>query len=195
MDKEADRQEREEATARGEAITDLRFVEGIHVLQRIPGRIDEKYKPYYTQEELEMKELMHRTMDGRSVPVPGMSDRHLVNAIAYIARRLVEATDRISNLEKPRSARATALYGDRSVELENYKALTVNFFMRAGPYVIEAVTRGINIRPILVAALGRDSQDPEAPTIPTPRAPLPEGRMADLVAEVNPGWDRIGAGA
>lgn len=108
----------------------------------------------------------HTTNDGRKVPLSGMSDTHIINTIRCFSAQAATATEEIEQATL-RSRRAKALYGtEDKFAGRSYPQLIERLYDLVGPYVLEAVARGLDVREIIVKALGRDAIDAEAPKLP-----------------------------
>jgi len=120
--------------------------------------------------------MNHTTAEGRTVPLSGMTDDHLINTIKCFSGKLIVATKEIECADRRRSKRGQALYGKEVIDPDEYAAMTDHFYRGVGPYVLEATCRGLDVREIITAALGRDSKDEEAPGLP-PLVRVRDGRF------------------
>jgi hypothetical protein len=112
--------------------------------------------------------MNHRTREGRVIPIAGMDDEHLMNTIRLFLGGLQELTERLgSKPEREPTAREKALYGDgEEVTPQVYQAAVEAAYERLGPLVLEAALRGLDVRPMLVKAFGRDDRDVFARPLP-----------------------------
>ncbi len=72
---------------------------------------------------------MHKTKDGRVLPISEMSDQHLINTINYIKKRAVDGvaimTGSYGSEAEQMNADVDYIYGDKALELlgiEHYVA-------------------------------------------------------------------------
>ena len=134
--------------------------------------------------------FIHTTRDGDEVPISGMTDSHLVNTIITFTHKAREQTTEMSCAPQVRSPRAKALYGERGgITPSGYRSTMKRVYEQAGPYVMEAVVRGIDVRSIVCEAVGRSALDEEAPRLKTSH-----GRIVDGVILVGPPGNLAGIG-
>lgn len=109
---------------------------------------------------------MHTTGTGSRIHISAMTDDHLMNTISLFCNTMAAMTDALNRDEQLRSRRAKALYGDNRVSDQDYRNAISTFEKKTGPYILEAVVRGLDMKPIreaVVAAVGRSTRDEEAP--------------------------------
>lgn len=115
--------------------------------------------------------LYHKTSQesGRiKIPIAGMSDTHLYNTIRMKCTELAATTVNICTMGEQQSPRGKLLYGEQNADPETYRELMASTISNIGPYVTEACLRGMGemVRELLIAALGRNQMDLEAPGVP-----------------------------
>jgi hypothetical protein len=102
----------------------------------------------------------HIDASGRAIPIPLMSDDHLWNTIRLICRQIKEArsiVDREEIINKlPRSQMILSGIEDEEEQREIAEDILVQKIELLGNYVVEATIRGLEIRELVVNAVGRE---------------------------------------
>jgi hypothetical protein len=99
--------------------------------------------------------IVHRTRDGKEMPIASMDDQHLVNMINMVYQRAVI----IKNSRKSTDPFKAALYGMRTISDEDAANIINEMLEDMAPYFIEAYLRNLSEpRTMLITLFDRDKR-------------------------------------
>lgn len=120
----------------------------------------------------------HTTREGKTMMICEMEDTHLVNCIKWLLKRLNEVRNYRSDL----NAVDKILYKVPDASPQQVANITRQVADAIQPYVLEATLRGLNVKPYLQDAFGRQSGvNIDRPTFDEYEEPIYE--LADILED------------